>query len=88
MQDALGAALLVAAWVVFVTAIVRPAASRAHLRAWHRRSAASFAAGFGAGLVVASAVRDFRGWWAVGAAVLIVVQGAAYRAASGSNGER
>ena len=88
MQDALGTALLVAAWAVFVTALLRPPASRARLKAWRRRSEASFAAGLGAGLVVASAVRDFRGWWAVGAVLLIVVQGAAYRAASASNGER
>ena len=76
--DALGAALLIGGWL--------PAAAHA----WRRReelrrrapqravAAAPFACGLRSGLVIASAASDFAGWWAVGAALLVLVQAAAF----------
>jgi hypothetical protein len=38
----------------------------------------AFIAGLGAGLVIASVAGDFGAWWAVGAALLLAVQGALF----------
>ena len=84
--DALGALLLILAWLLLAR------------QTWLRRDrlvryasrpafqAGVFGLGFGAGLVVASAVGDFAGWWAVGAALLVLVQLPAFVVASRRSG--
>ncbi len=71
--DAVGAAVMLAGWAVFVGALWRR-------RGFVRRAAtgplvlAGFALGLGAGLVVASAGADYAYWWAIGAGILVAAQ--------------
>ena len=72
--DALGIALVLFGWAVFLLAI------------WQRRGrllaratvggllAGAFGLGLGTGLVIASVAADYARWWVIGAAVLLVVQ--------------
>lgn len=70
--DALGVVILIAGWGVLGHALW---AHRADLATLGRTSpptllAGAFAAGLGAGLVVASVLADFAHWWALGAVIL------------------
>lgn len=79
--DALGIVVLLAGWMVLERAVWR---HRRDLVARTRRAIpGTFAAGFGAGLVVASALSDFPHWWAVGAVALGGVQVAAVLSMAG-----
>jgi hypothetical protein len=73
LLDLAGIALLLAGsgilWGYLWTARRSLALSASRLRrAW------VFGAGLGAGLIIASVVNDFSGWWAIGATLLLAVQ--------------
>jgi hypothetical protein len=67
--DALGVVLLFVGAFVVWRHLWR---ARAHLTPMHPLW--TFAAGLGAGLLVASVLDDFQAWWAVGAGLLLLVQ--------------
>ena len=75
--DAVGIVLLLAGWVAAVREVWRRREKVLESTAAGVVRLGLVALGFGAGLVVASAFADFGAWWAVGAAVLALVQLAA-----------
>lgn len=75
LLDAAGIALAVGGWLVFITAFYRRRSSfQSRLSSSRRMIVASFIIGLGAGLILASVVNDFTGWWVIGAAMLVCVQ--------------
>lgn len=78
--DAVGIALLVAGWLVLASQAWRRRDRIARLGA-RRVNAGLFLLGLGLGLLVASVLGDYDWWWALGAALLALVQVGAFVAA-------
>ena len=75
LLDAAGIALAIGGWLVFVAAVLqRRPLLRSRLSGSRRAFIVPFIIGLGAGLILASVVNDFTGWWIAGAAMLIGVQ--------------
>lgn len=75
LLDAAGIVVAVGGWLIFVTVIFRRRTLlHSRLSAGPKRVIAPFIVGLGAGLVIASVLNDFAGWWLIGAALLFGVQ--------------
>ena len=75
LLDAAGIALAIGGWLVFVAALLkRRPLLRSRLSGSRHAFIVPFIIGLGAGLILASVVSDFTGWWIVGATMLFCIQ--------------
>ena len=78
LQDAIGLLLMLLAYSVLLVKAWRRRAKVLAYRSSRSFPAALFLFGLGHGLIIASVLNDYKGWWVVGTAILVLLQGVAF----------